>query len=95
MIRKRAVHKETLKVHGVEFVRYIIYIMHLDEYNRVHQALKLKKAYTLDDSFMIILVIILIQKKRWTYLLCPLSMGMQNMVMLKISGHQHIPLNSR
>ena len=54
VIRKRAVHKETLKVLRVEFVRYIIYIMHLDEYNRVHQTLKLKKAYTLEDSFMII-----------------------------------------
>ena len=44
-IRKRAVQKETLKVHGVEFVRYVIYIMHLDEYNRVHQTLKLNTPY--------------------------------------------------
>ena len=35
-------------------MRYIIYIMRLDEYNRVHQTLTLKKAYTLEDSFMII-----------------------------------------
>ena len=50
VIQKRAVHKKTLEVHKVQFVRYIIYVMPLAEYNKVCKELRLKRAYTLQKS---------------------------------------------
>eukprot|EP00794_Sanderia_malayensis_P006694 gene6694-biopygen5473 len=54
VIRKRAVHKATLEKHNVQFIRYIIYIMSLGEYNNIHRNLRNKKNYTLECSNMIL-----------------------------------------
>ena len=54
VIRKRGVHKKTREKYDVQFVRYIIYIMPLDEYNRVHRFLKTMKTYNLSDSYIIV-----------------------------------------
>lgn len=54
VIRKRAVHKKTLEVHKVQFVRYIIYVMPLAEYNKVCKELRLKRAYALQKSYIFV-----------------------------------------
>ena len=54
VIRKRGVHKKTREKYDVQFVRYIIYIMPLDEYNRVNRFLKTMKTYNLSDSYIIV-----------------------------------------
>ena len=53
VIRKRAVHKRTLEVHNVNFVRYITYIMPLTEYNEVHWNLRNMQNYNLQEGNII------------------------------------------
>ena len=43
-----------LKVHDVHFVRYIVYIMPLDEYNRVQKKLCSMKSYNLEEGNIIV-----------------------------------------
>ena len=47
VVRKRAVHKETLKEHSSAFTRYITYVMPVDEYNSIHGKLKALKEHQL------------------------------------------------
>lgn len=54
VIRKRAVHKPTLEEHRVQFIRYIIFIMPLLEYNANYRNLKAKSCYHLQCSNMIV-----------------------------------------
>ena len=53
VIRKLAVHKRTLEVHNVNFVRYIIYIMPLTEYSEVHRNLLNMQNYNLQERNII------------------------------------------
>ena len=53
VIRKRAVHTRALEVHNVNFVRYIIYIMPLTEYNEVHRNLSNIQSYSLQEGNII------------------------------------------
>ena len=54
VIRKRAVHKPTLEEHHVQFIRYIIFIMPLVEYNANYRNLKAKSSYNLQCSNIIV-----------------------------------------
>ena len=47
VIRKRAVHKATLKRYKTAFTRYIVWVMPLKEYNEVYSKLKKSKHYKL------------------------------------------------
>ena len=54
VIRRRAVHKETLKKEGSSFARVIIFVMSLHEYNHVKGKIKDLKEYTLISPHIIV-----------------------------------------
>lgn len=53
VVRKRAVHKETLKEYNSAFTRYVIFVMPVEEYNQVHGKLKNLKEYQLSLNMII------------------------------------------
>ena len=53
VVRKRAVHKNTLESFATAFTRYVIFVMTLEEYNEVHGNLANLKEYKLSSNMMI------------------------------------------
>ena len=53
VVRKRAVHKNTLQSFATAFTRYVIFIMTLEVYNEVHGNLANLKEYKLSSNMMI------------------------------------------
>ena len=47
VIRKRAVHKATLKCYNIAFTRYIVWVMPVKEYNEAYSTMKKSKHYKL------------------------------------------------
>ena len=53
VVRKRAVHKNTLQSFATAFTRYVIFVMTLEVYNEVHGNLANLKEYKLSSNMMI------------------------------------------
>ena len=50
LIRRRATSKSWKEKHSIKFVRNVLYIMHIEEYNKHHSSLREYKSYTLEQN---------------------------------------------